>query len=958
MTRLGLTIGAIFACVLVHAPWPASAATYARQTVVGTHVYTEEVYLTTGVVTFETVNLSGGGDTVMHLLNDDGDEVAHGDDYDLSLRSRIEYEVTQGGWFLLVVRAKDSRFSGTCDILKDLQPHQFDIPFGGTRIAAGTTSSDEIHTALINQGTDDTVLYGLDASGHLLDMDDDSGVGYAFRLSGAFDTVVVATYGWQEGETYVVINDAATDSDGDGLGQALETSLCLCNYSTDYSCNQYCLDVRNPQDSDGDGIGDDLELLGKEASGAALHLPRWGADPARKDVFIEVDRRREDPLNPHDDDTPRPHPELVLQPAADAYCSLEAPQDALLNRDTTNDIKLHFDTGDPSTSTLYGDWGGSQLVPHDADRSALQTDPEYFHPGRHGVFHYAVAVQGGGTTGNYPKPCPGASFSFNTYAPENLAHELGHNFDLRHGGSEMAVDQNSKPHYRSIMNYAFSYSLDSVAPAFSKGSFSSVVLNPANLCEAEGFKTGDKDPIAYLEEDPYGYKLEKIAGSSYWGIDWNRDGTVSACTAVTSRAAPNLGRPFAECTGVEPQPELGRYHWNWSRIGNALNLHFVPIDCDVSSTPSMTQGANALYLVYRAANGYLVLVHSDHDFKSTCTKPFSMNCTIWSQEILATATDPAGPAVVSYAHDGNDYLMVVYKAGGLWQYAVRKEPSLVVVDTGAISGTSDARFEPVLTIEGGKPWLLFRRGNNWNVASQLLGRHYAHGNGWSSQAGQQLAGNPATALIVYSVGAVATNPDGMHAVFTELVQQGSFPHALFWAKYTGNNTWTRITGSNIEKNGLQDATHVRRVGLAWIPFGGGLTGGRWYLAVNTNNTGKGGRGDVLLDITKGGAPGSPAASKWTGWRPYDNKWFATKSGVHLMGWPDAGYLRMAVVFHQSPPVLQFRPFADGILDIDLKDSDDWDMMAQGGICAGLWGCTHSFCTGGGGATTACVGRMP
>lgn len=80
--------------------------------------------------------------------------------------------------------------------------------------------------------------------------------------------------------------------------------------------------------------------------------------------------------------------------------------------------------------------------------------------------------------------------------------------------------------------------------------------------------------------------------------------------------------------------------------------------------------------------------------------------------------------------------------------------------------------------------------------------------------------------------------------------------------------------------------------------------------------------------------------------------------MDLIGWPHA-QLRLAVIYYQSSaPVLQFRPFADGIIDVELKDCNDWDIMARGGICAGLWGCTHSFCTGGGGATTVCIGRTP
>jgi len=47
-------------------------------------------------------------------------------------------------------------------------------------------------------------------------------------------------------------------------------------------------------------------------------------------------------------------------------------------------------------------------------------------------------------------------------------------------------------------------------------------------------------------------------------------------------------------------------------------------------------------------------------------------------------------------------------------------------------------------------------------------------------------------------------------------------------------------------------------------------------------------------------------------------------------------LRFGYVYDGDGAELEFRPFADGIVNVELKDNNDWATMGRsGGICSGL-----------------------
>ncbi len=98
------------------------------------------------------------------------------------------------------------------------------------------------------------------------------------------------------------------DSDHDGLSDAIEAQLGLCDgvvssvpsssTGAGFPCATWAqvtagTNTSDPRDTDGDGISDYAEVLGSDRGGSSNDadqtFPLWGADPRHKDLFVEVD---------------------------------------------------------------------------------------------------------------------------------------------------------------------------------------------------------------------------------------------------------------------------------------------------------------------------------------------------------------------------------------------------------------------------------------------------------------------------------------------------------------------------------------------------------------------------------------------------------------------------------------------------------------------------------------------
>jgi len=120
-----------------------------------------------------------------------------------------------------------------------------------------------------------------------------------------------------------------------------------------------------------------------------------------------------------------------------------------------------------------------------------------------------------------------------------LLHEIGHNLNLRHGGSE---DKNCKPLYLSVMNYAYqfedlvnnrplSYSSNLVGLVDPNNPGTPILLNEASVNEA--FKVSDISPQQKFTYGPVA--PVPLPQTGQIGVNWNPSNPPGQITA-----APNL----------------------------------------------------------------------------------------------------------------------------------------------------------------------------------------------------------------------------------------------------------------------------------------------------------------------------------------------------------------------------------------------------------------------------------
>lgn len=243
-------------------------------------------------------------------------------------------------------------------------------------------------------------------------------------------------------------------------------------------------DIEPPlDDTDEDGLPDDWEENGvdvDEDGAIDLDLPALGANPLRKDIFLEIDFMAEEErcvfnvcqAVGHNHGPEREALERVIEAFA------RAPVD---NPDGTTGIRLHIDAGPESFFDLPSreKWGvrsQSDLLEHVDDLGSFSDEiydwsafdeikDEHFAEERRPVFHYAIFAHGlgGSDDSGRSRGIPGSDFlvSLGDFAKRvgsvrqqagTLMHELGHNLGLDDGGGDRTL---FKPNYLSVMNPFF-----------------------------------------------------------------------------------------------------------------------------------------------------------------------------------------------------------------------------------------------------------------------------------------------------------------------------------------------------------------------------------------------------------------------------------------------------------------------------------------------------------------------
>lgn len=214
-------------------------------------------------------------------------------------------------------------------------------------------------------------------------------------------------------------------------------------------------------DTDGDKIPDVWETRGYDANGDGridIDFPAMGANPYRKDVFVEMDWM------------PRADGGIELAPVEDLDRIVDIFANyPIRNPDGSTGISLHLDAGN-ARGQKYNLGGGNQ-VPYSRLTNALNglqyiKDSGNFDPARRGIFHYMIwaDLYSNGSSSGIAR-YPGMDFLV-TVGQTNYGrassdirvgtfiHEFGHNLGLAHGGED---NYNYKPNYLSIMNYAYQF---------------------------------------------------------------------------------------------------------------------------------------------------------------------------------------------------------------------------------------------------------------------------------------------------------------------------------------------------------------------------------------------------------------------------------------------------------------------------------------------------------------------
>ena len=323
----------------------------------------------------------------------------------------------------------------------------------------------------------------------------------------ATDTIFV--HGFDDGGD--AGGSCASDRDNDRLSDCVETNTARFVDRNDTGTSP------DSADTDGDGLLDGDETLG---TAQGLDLPALGTSPLRRDVLLEYDWLD---YAGGSDCGPVSH-----RPAAGAIARVttmfaNAP---VTNPDGSTGIHVVHDYGQGGAAS-----GGNLVTGHDAvlpgtfDATYVAIKQANFDPKRLGYFHYVLMAHryaAGSNSSGYAE-IVGDDMIVSLHCAKSdvnvgntIAHELGHNLGLDHGGFEGC---NDKPNYNSIMNYRYQFvGIDSTCV----GSGSNATAD---------FSRGDR---LALDESALNEPMG-VCGTQ--PIDWNRDGAMQSALQLDLNAS-------------------------------------------------------------------------------------------------------------------------------------------------------------------------------------------------------------------------------------------------------------------------------------------------------------------------------------------------------------------------------------------------------------------------------------
>jgi hypothetical protein len=354
----------------------------------------------------------------------------------------------------------------------------------------------------------------------------------------------------------------------------------------DKDFNDFIAVVRVDVDTDGDGLWDDWEKFGIDTDGDGTidyDLPGEGADPNRRDIFVEIDymeggghshKPSQDPMDPSKD---------VIKMVTAAF--------------SQKGIALHIDVDQPIPHQDVLNFKGIDAAGNRVATIGLFDDVknQYFgkvapfgpkaNPRRF-AFHYGLFTHFEVPVCNTNNPgCASSSptgraeiggddfyvslGSTDGSVPQQagtLMHELGHNLNLRHGGN---TDTIYKPNYISVMNYFFQAGI----PPTTRMDYSGTRLpdlDENRLNEPAGIGNGSGNQTRYYCPGQHGGTYTTTPGNL--PINWNCDGDATDVAlqaninddCVTSDLPPKI-RPCGLGTNTPNHTILTGYD-DWSHL--------------------------------------------------------------------------------------------------------------------------------------------------------------------------------------------------------------------------------------------------------------------------------------------------------------------------------------------------------------------------------------------------------
>lgn len=882
-------------------------------------------------VVIETRNLSAGSDPVLNLLSPEGVEVAANDNAGNGLAARITFNVVANGSYTLIVRAKNNSSGGTADIVMNDVTQASNVPFGGWQ--------QELQRLRLNE-TVETVKLPLGAGGtHRIYFLKPDRIGISRRVSGGGvdngalyrspSTVqsarILAGSDGQSGQVRVVRNDAAIaghDIDGDGLGDEVEREIGTCTKLSGAAGNFDCSLATDARDTDGDGLSDRIEFMGKRTESGGFPLPKWGASPRHKDMFIEIDFMRRSGVENANNTILKMTPDVARHFArvygdsgtTSALVKLYHAS-VLRNPDQVPGISVHLDIGVapelPGDVTIYGNWGGYNAVnalkkdgspcgsstsEDDCQGVAAGTSNDAWHDEawrtnmnaeRLGVFRYALGYAGGGGSAG-----KGFAAAFNFHSRAITNHEWGHTFGLGHNGlyGGEDIDVNCKTNYPSIMNYAFYSQFEA---GFSDGR-NIGPLNNSALKEWKAVPASNKFYMTILRTE-FNYNVDTLQGH----VDWNRDG-VFAPEGQTVRAYANF-RPDNAC-------EFTKY--NQLIVGNA----------QTTGTPVLARLSNRLYIFY-VRDGAVKYRYSTSTWN--CAEPSDAACGSWGAEKDAGIT-----AIGVDVLKKDNQLLIVCTT---WPGDIKEKRLTLVsnIENWSVAATipGKAAGEPSLAIMPGGVVYLAYKGTDLNIHYNKL----VSGSWQPSETAMSNTNEPIRSTTLWAFPALTATylpwRPGVKALYGLFPDRDGFLD--IWHFDVATSRWQKTD----VLEGRPGPIHGRP-GTAWVPARtANQYPGKFYLLYSKQSSGGVFKGDTrfrmsYVALTRN-ADGTERRTEKVGIDSYfQNSWYHSY-GNSLFYEPGVdGNLRALCVLpgdDQSFSVW-FRPLADGIVNFTYRNHNDWDVL--------------------------------